>query len=246
MFAVCVLSETSDLSTVLVFVSPLLLGLHSYVLLLKESLAILFFCSSVGMKVKGRGEDYCSVSMSWPTLCNLVDCSTQDSSILHNLLEFAQLMSIESVMLSNHLILCCPFLLPSVFPNIRVFSSESALLIRWPKYWSYSFSISPSNDIQDWFPLGWTGLISLQSKGLLRVFSSTTIWKHQSFGAQPSLWSNSRGTVYNLKVKSQSFSGSVSLVCHLHNCFSRGIAFNLFLLAPQLPSLAAVIPTYFF
>ena len=176
MFAVCVLSETSDLSTVLVFVSPLLLGLHSYVLLLKESLAILFFCSSVGMKVKGRGEDYCSVSMSWPTLCNLVDCSTQDSSILHNLLEFAQLMSIESVMLSNHLILCCPFLLPSVFPNIRVFSNESAVDVRWPEHWSSSFSISPSNECSELilFGIDWFDLLAVQ--GTLK----SLLWRHRS------------------------------------------------------------------
>ena len=70
---------------------------------------------------------------------------------------------------SNHLILCCPLLLlPSVFPSIRVFSNESALHIRWPKYWSFSFSISPSNEESVWFPLGWTGWISLQSKGLLK------------------------------------------------------------------------------
>ena len=88
-------------------------------------------------------------------------------------------MSIKSVMLSNHLILCNPLLLlPSVFPSLRVFSSELAHRIRWPMYWS--FSISPVN-IQGWFPLGWTGLI-LQSKGLLRVFSSTTVQKHWFFG----------------------------------------------------------------
>ena len=87
-----------------------------------------------------------------------------------------KLMSIESVMTSNHLILCRPLLLlPSIFPSIRVFSNESVLHIRWPKYWSFSFSISPSND---WFPLGLTGLISLQSNGLSRVFSSTTVQKH--------------------------------------------------------------------
>ena len=75
----------------------------------------------------------------------------------------------KSVMPSNHLILCCPLLLlPSVFPSIRVFSNESALHIRWPKYWSFSFSISPSNEESVWFPLGWTGWISLQSKGLLK------------------------------------------------------------------------------
>ena len=67
---------------------------------------------------------------------------------------------------SNHLILCRPLLLlPSIFPSIRIFSIESVLRIRWPKYWSFSFSVSPCN-IQDWFPLGWTGWISLPSKGL--------------------------------------------------------------------------------
>ena len=86
-------------------------------------------------------------------------------------------MSIESVMPSNHLILCCPLLLPpSIFPSIRVLSNESVLRIRWPKYWSFSFSISPSNGYSG-FPLGWTGLISLRSKGLSRVFSNTTVQK---------------------------------------------------------------------
>ena len=75
-------------------------------------------------------------------------------------------------------------LLPSVFSSIRVFSNESVLLIRWPKYWSFSFNISPSNEYQDWFPLGWTGWISLLSKGLSRVFSNTTVQKHQFFRAQ--------------------------------------------------------------
>ena len=95
-----------------------------------------------------------------------------------------KLMSIESVMPSNHLILCCPLLLPpSIFPNIRGFSNESILNIRWPKYWSLaSAAVFPMN-IQDWFPLGWTGWIFLQSKGLSRVFSNTTVQKHQFFGA---------------------------------------------------------------
>ena len=77
-------------------------------------------------------------------------------------------MSTESVMPSNHLILCCPLLLPSsIFASTRVFSNESVLCIRWPRYWSFSFSINPSNE----FPLGLTGLISLQFKGLSRIFS---------------------------------------------------------------------------
>ena len=104
-------------------------------------------------------------------------------------------LSIESVMPSNHLILCCPLLLlPSVFPRIWVFFKKSVLPIRWSKHWSSNFSISASvlsMNIQDWFPLGQTGLISLQSKELSRVFSSTTVRKHQFFGAQPSLWSSS-------------------------------------------------------
>ena len=95
-----------------------------------------------------------------------------------------KLISIKSVKTLNHLILCCPLvLLPSVFPSIRVFSSESVLCIRWPKDWSFSFSISPSN----WFPWGWTGWNSLQSKELSRVFSNTTVQNHQFFGAQLSL-----------------------------------------------------------
>ena len=91
-----------------------------------------------------------------------------------------KLMSIESVKPTNHLVLCHPLpLLPSIFPSIRVFSNELALLIRWPKYWSFIFNICPSNEYHGWFPLGWTGLISLLSKGLSRVFSSTIVWKHQ-------------------------------------------------------------------
>ena len=113
-------------------------------------------------------------------------------------------MSIELVMPSNHLILCCPLLLlSSVFPSIRVFSIESVLHIRWPKYWSFSFIVSPSNEysglisFQIWFDLNIyseyfrTGWISFLSKGLSRVFSNTTVQKHQFFSAQLSLWSSS-------------------------------------------------------
>ena len=74
-----------------------------------------------------------------------------------------------------------PLLLPSMFPSIRIFSNKWALHIRWPMYWSFSFSISPSNEYSGQFPLGWTGWISLQSKGLSRVFSNTTVQKHQLF-----------------------------------------------------------------
>ena len=92
-------------------------------------------------------------------------------------------MSIESVIPSNHLILCRPLLPPSIFPSIRVFSNESALHIRWPKYCSFSFSISPSNEYSGLISLGLTGWISLQSKGLSGVFFNT-VQKHQFFGAQ--------------------------------------------------------------
>ena len=93
-------------------------------------------------------------------------------------------MSIELIMRSNHLILCRPlFLLPSIFLSTRVFINESALHIMWPKFWSFSFNNSPVN-IQDLFPLGWTGWISLPSKGLSKVFSNTTVQKHQLSGTQ--------------------------------------------------------------
>ena len=100
-----------------------------------------------------------------------------------------KLMSIVSVMPSNHLILCHALLLPSIFPRIRVFSNESALCMRWPKYWSFSFSISPSNEHPGLISFRMDWLISLQSKGLSRILSNTTVQKHQFFDTQPSLWS---------------------------------------------------------
>ena len=111
-----------------------------------------------------------------------------------------KLMSIESAIPSNHLILCQPlFLLPSILPRIRVFSNESALPIRWPKNWLFSFNISPSNEYSGMISLGLTGLISFLSKGLLRVFASTTVQKHQFFSTQPSLWSNSHIHIWLLE-----------------------------------------------
>ena len=102
--------------------------------------------------------------------------------------DLLKLMSIESVMPSNHLILCHPLLLPpSIFPIIRVFSNESVVRIRWPKYWSFSFNISPSNEYSGLisFRIDWLDL--LVSKGLSRVFSNITVQKHQFFSAQFSL-----------------------------------------------------------
>ena len=133
-----------------------------------------------------------SVAQSCPTLCDPMNCSRPGLPVHHQLPESTQTMSIESVMLSNHLILCCPLLLlPSIFPSIRVLSNESALRTRWPKYWSFSFNISPSNEHprlisfrMDWLdPLAVQGTLnSLVSCGscspvarLLRVFSNTTV-----------------------------------------------------------------------
>ena len=107
-----------------------------------------------------------SVTRSCPTLSNPMDCSPQSSSVLHYLPEFAQ---IYVHWVSDAIQLSFPLPLPSPFAfNLsqhQVFSNESPLCIMWPKYWSFSFSNSPSSDIQGWFPVGWTSLFSLQSEG---------------------------------------------------------------------------------
>ena len=112
----------------------------------------------------------------WTVACQ----APLSSTISWSLLKF---ISIELVMLSNHLILCCPLLLLlSIFPSIRAFSNESSLHICWPNYWSFIFSISPSNEYSGLISFKMTGLI-LVFKGLSRVFSGTTIRKHQFFSA---------------------------------------------------------------
>ena len=112
----------------------------------------------------------------------------QASLSITNSQSLPKLMSIESVMPSNHLILCCTLLLlPSIFPSIRVYSNESALPIRWSEYWSFSFNISPSNEQKGLISFRIDWWISLQSKGLSGVFSNTTVQKHQFFGTQLSL-----------------------------------------------------------
>ena len=123
------------------------------------------------------------------TLCDPRDCSTPGSPVHHQLPEeLLKLMSIESVIPSNHLNFCHPLLLlPSIFHRLRVFSNESVLCIRWPKYWSFSFSISPSKEYSGLISLGWTGLISLQSMALSRVFANIIVQKHQSFDDQLSV-----------------------------------------------------------
>ena len=103
-----------------------------------------------------------------------------------------RLKSIESVMPSSHLILCHPLLLlHPIPPSIRVFSSESTLHMRWPKYWSFSYSIIPSKEYPGLISFGMDWWISLQTKGLSRVYSNTTVQKHQFFSAQLSSQSNS-------------------------------------------------------
>ena len=119
----------------------------------------------------------CSVAQSCPILCNPTDCSTPGFPVHHNLQRLLKLMSIESVMPSNHLILCHPLLLqPSIFPSIRVISSESVLHIRWPKYWSFSFSISPADEYSGLisFRIDWLDLLAVQGtlKSLLQHHST--------------------------------------------------------------------------
>ena len=127
----------------------------------------------------------CSVAKSSPTLLfhglwhARLPCPSWSLSL-------PKFMSIAWVMPSSHLMLWHPLLrLPSIFPSIRDFSNELAVCIRWPKYWSFSFS--PFNEYSELISLRLTGLISLLSKGLSGVFSSNTVWRHQFFGALPSL-----------------------------------------------------------
>ena len=117
----------------------------------------------------------------------------QASLSITNFRSLLKLMSIESMMPSNHLILCHPLLLlPSIFPSIRVFSNESVLCIRWPKYCSFSFSINPSKEYSGLisFRMDWFDLLAVQ--GTLKSLLQHHISKHQYFGNQPFLWSNSR------------------------------------------------------
>ena len=120
----------------------------------------------------------------WTAACQASVSITNSRSLLKPI-------SIESVMPSNHLILCRPLLLPSIFPSIRIFSNESVLRIRWPKYWSFSFSSSPSNEYSGLisFRMDWLDLLAVQ--GTLKSLLNTTAQKHQFFSTQLSLQSNS-------------------------------------------------------
>ena len=125
---------------------------------------------------------FSSVAQLCPILCNAMDCSTPGFPVHHQSRSLLKLMSIESVMLSNHLTLRCALLLPSIFPSIRVCSNESVLHIRWPKYWSFCFSISPSNEYSGLisFRMDWLDLLALKS--LLQHHSSkASILRHSDF-----------------------------------------------------------------
>ena len=141
----------------------------------------IFEISRCGLPVQGGLSaskfQFSSIAQSCPTLSKPMDCSIPwTAQYITNSRKLSKLRSIESVMTSQHLIFCCPLLLlPSILPSIRVFSNESALCIRWPKYWSFSFSISPSSE--------YSGLISWLS----RVFSNITVQKHQFSSTQLSL-----------------------------------------------------------
>ena len=125
--------------------------------------------------------DCCSIAQSCPTLCNPIIAVCQASLSFTISQSLLKLMSVESVIAPNHLILCRPLLLPEIFPSIKVFSIESVLCIRWPKYWCFSFSISPSDEHSGLisFRMDWFDLLAVQ--GTLNVFFSTTVWKHRSW-----------------------------------------------------------------
>ena len=135
----------------------------------------------------GEGVQFTSVAQSCPTLCNPMDCSMPGLPVHHQLLELAQTHVHELVMPSNHLILCYSLLLPpSIFPSIRVFSNESVLRIRWPKYWSFSLSIRPSDEYSGLISsrMDWFDLLAVQGtlKSLLQHHSSkASILRHSAF-----------------------------------------------------------------
>ena len=140
----------------------------------------------------------CSVTQSCPTLCDPMDCSMPGFPVHHISQSLLKYMSIESVMPSNHLILFHPLLLlPSILPRIRVFSNESALHIRWPKYWNFSFSISPSNEYSGLisFRMDWLDLLAVQ--GTLKNLSPTPQLKSISYSAFNFLYGPTVTSIHN-------------------------------------------------
>ena len=158
----------------------------------------------IGTSVATVSVQFSSVAQSGLTLCSPPDCSTPGLPVIINSRSSLKLMSIKSVKTSNHLTLCGPLLLlPSTFPSIRVFSNESALRIRWPKYWNFSFSIGPSNEYSGLisFSMDWLDLLAVQGtlKNLFQHHSSkASILQHSAFLNSPTLtsihdyWKNHR------------------------------------------------------
>ena len=162
---------------------------------------------------------FSSVAQSCPTLCNHMDCSKPGFPVHNQLLELTKLMSVESVMPSNDLILCHPLLvLPSIFPSIRVFSSESVLPIRWPKYWSFSFSIRPSSEYSGLISsrMDWLDLLQsrdTQESSPTPQFKSIRCWRrllrvpwtarrsNQSILKEISPWCSLEGMMLKLKLQ---------------------------------------------
>ena len=141
---------------------------------------------TAGLQLREAKDQFSSVAQSCPALCDPME-ARQASLSITNTQRLPKLMSIGSVMPSNHLILRCPLLLlPLIFPSIRVFSNESALRLRWPKYWSFSFNVSPSNEHPGLisFRMDWLDLLAVQGtlKSLLQHHSSkaSILW-HSSF-----------------------------------------------------------------
>ena len=137
------------------------------------------------IRVLYEWSQFCSVAQSCPTLCDPMDCSMPGFPAYHQLSELTQthVHQVGDVIQPSHPLL----LLPSIFPSIRVFSNESILHIRWPKYWSFRFSLSPSNEYSGLvsFRMDWLNLLAVQ--GISRVFSNASVQKHQFFSPQLSL-----------------------------------------------------------
>ena len=149
----------------------------------------------------------------WTTAC-------QASLSITNSWRQLKLMSIESMMPFNHLILCCPLIPPSIFPSIRVFFNELSICIRWPKHWSFSFNISTSNEYSGLTSLrnDWLDLLIVSPRDS-QVFSNTTVRKYQFFSAQPSLWSNIHICKELTYVQGITDFQTPKLNCHHDPCF---------------------------
>ena len=191
---------------------------------------------------------FSSVAQSCPTHCDPMDCNTPGLPVHHQLRSLLKLMSIQSVMPSSHLILCHPLLfLPSIFPSLRVFSNESALRIRWPEPWSFSFSISPSNEHSGLisFRMDWLDLLEVQGtlNSLLQHYSwKASILQHSAFFIVQ-LWRLYMTIGKTIALTRQTFVGKVMSL--LFNKLSRSVITflprNKHLLISWLQSPSAVI-----